>query len=84
MLQTTTFILLSGTVSGGYETEDETTEVGATVHFDKPLTDNLDSVITLSWQFSWPHWYLRVGLPIPTETIPLYWLPQAVEFNYQF
>lgn len=84
VLQTNTFVYLDGTVSGGYETEDASTEVGATLHVHKPLTDQLQSVITLSWQFDWKHWYLRVGIPVPTKTIPLLWIGQAFEFNYQF
>ncbi len=84
VLQTNTFLYLSGTISGGYATEDDSLQAGATVHLKKPLTDQLQSVITVSWQFSWKHWYLRVGLPVPTKTIPLLWIPQAFELNYVF
>lgn len=84
VLQTNTFLLLSGDLSGGYVTEDETVQVGASAHLEKPLTDQLQGVVTLSWQFAWERWYLRVGLPVPTQTIPLLWIPQAFEFYWTF
>ncbi len=84
VLQSNTFLLLTGNISGGYASEDETVEVGASAHIEKPLTDQLQGVVTLSWQFAWERWYLRVGLPVPTRTIPLLWIPQAVEFYWTF
>ena len=84
VLQANTFVLLTGDISGGYATEDETVEVGASAHIEKPLTDQLQGVITLSWQFAWERWYLRVGLPVPTKTVPLLWIPQAFEFYWTF
>jgi hypothetical protein len=82
VVQSNTFLLLTGTLSGGYDSGEEGVEVGATAHIEKPLTDQLQSVLTASWQFSWPHWYLRVGLPVPTKTIPLWWIPQAFEVSW--
>ncbi len=84
VFQANTFVLLTGNISGGYATEDETVEVGASAHIEKPLTDQLQGVLTLSWQFTWERWYLRVGLPVPTRTIPLLWIPQAFEFYWTF
>jgi hypothetical protein len=83
VVQVNSFLLLSGSISGGYATEDDSVQVGASAHITKPLTDQLQSVITASWQFSWPRWYLRIGVPVPTKTIPLLWVPQAVEFSYR-
>lgn len=83
VLQSNSFLLLRGTLSGGYASEGGV-EVGATANIEKPLTDQLQSVITVSWQFSWEHLDLRVGLPVPTRTLPLYWVAQAFELSYRF
>ena len=84
VFQSNTFVMLTGNLSGGYQTEDESVRVGASAHIEKPLTDQLQGVVTVSWQFAWERWYLRVGLPIPTKTVPLLWIPQAVEFYWKF
>lgn len=77
---------LSARLDAGYETEDEAVQVGVSGKVRKPLDDELLGVTTASWQFTWPHWRLRMGLGVSEGTLknPLPVFEQAFEVYYLF
>lgn len=67
ILQWKGWLHLRARVDAGYETESEDVRVGVTTQLDRPLDDEAIGVTTLSWQFSWEHLHLRLGLGIPGQ-----------------
>ena len=52
-------------------------EVGGSLRFSEPLTGVMPAATTISWQFSWERFHLRLGLPWPISNLMAY--PQALE-----
>lgn len=77
---------LSARVDAGYQTESEEVQVGVSGKIRKPLDDEALGVTTASWQFTWPHWRLRVGLGVSKGVLknPLSVAEQAFEVYYLF
>jgi hypothetical protein len=76
---TTNYIGLSGLVAAGYQTEDADIAIGPSARFDIPV-DNLGSVTCVAWQLSWPHFHLRLGVPLSgglfgwAQAVQAYWV----------
>ncbi len=67
ILQYRHYYRVSGGLEVGYEDENEHVAVGTVVHLAYPLTLGTG---TLSWQFTWPHLRLRMGLGV-SNAIPI-------------
>lgn len=82
VLRSNTWVYLDALVAAGVDTEagNGGTEVqaGASARVRVPLTESIQSLTTLSWQFNWRRARLRVGLPLPLDN-SFAWL-QAVDF----
>jgi len=81
VLRSNNWLYLNALVAAGLASgTDQGTEVsaGASARVRVPLTDSLQALTTLSWQFSWRRANLRLGVPIPLNNT-FAWL-QAVDF----
>jgi hypothetical protein len=82
VLRSNTWVYFNALVAAGVQTDagGEGTEVqaGASARVRVPLTDTIQSLTTLSWQFSWRRAHLRVGVPLPLNNT-FAWL-QAIDF----
>ncbi len=78
IFSSTTYLVVSGLLAAGVtvEYEDIEAEVGASARVRIPLTETLPRLNSLSWQGSWEHFHLRVGLPLPIANYFAY--PQAI------
>lgn len=84
MLLSNNTFLLNGLVTAGASTTDAasgtTTEIGASARVSSTL-DNLPSAVSANYQWSWPRFHLRVGLPLTpgnplvfTQIVNFYWV----------
>ncbi len=75
---------LSARVDAGYSGEDENVQVGLSGKVRMPL--DAIGTHTLSWQFSWLHWHLRMGFGWSDAGLknPLQALTQSWELYYLF
>jgi hypothetical protein len=75
------YYLVRGGLEAGYEDKDDHVSVGTVVHLSYPLALGTG---TVSWQFTWPHWRLRMGLGL-SNAIPIVpSLIQAWDVAYVF
>jgi len=81
VLRSTNWLYVNALVAAtaGKEIGENGTEVdaGASARVRVPLTDSLQALTTLSWQFQWRRASLRVGIPLPFDNT-FAWL-QAVD-----
>ncbi|NOY27729.1 MAG: hypothetical protein GXP62_17845, partial [Oligoflexia bacterium] len=90
IFRSTTFLLLKGTIQGGYSTSSVdgatgsgvTAEIGPSARLTIPLADQVSVLSTLSYQASWRRLHLRVGLPLVLGANWLVALPQAFSLHW--
>ncbi len=78
---------LRGTLRAGYRVEaaesgGTTAEIGTAARLDVPLQDAVSALGSLSWQFSWEHTHLRLGIPLPLGGNTWLALPQAISLHW--
>jgi len=72
-------LVAAGVDTGGQQAQQGTeVQAGASARVRLPLTESLQALTTLSWQFSWRRAHLRLGIPVPLSNT-FAWL-QAVDF----
>lgn len=87
VLRTTTFLMLQGSVQGGYRSEssDEnsvTAEIGPSARLTIPLQDQLSVLSSISYQASFKRLQVRVGLPLVQGGLWIAALPQAFSLSW--
>lgn len=79
---------LNARIDAGYENTGGNLNVGASAKISQPLNDLLLGNNTLSWQFSWEHNVLRVGIPLTFQKdgskVPIQPFFQAFEYYHLF
>jgi hypothetical protein len=80
---TRSYTQLRARIDAGVENEAGTLSAGPAVKIEQPLTEFVDGVMSVSWQFTWPRFRLRVGVPLMGkkslmtglfQPFELYWL----------
>ncbi len=85
IFSTTSYWWLRGLVAGGVAVDNGTganTTVGASVEVDYPLWELFLGANAMSWQMSWEHLHLRIGMPIPWYSVSGW--SQAFKLYYVF
>lgn len=87
VLRTTTFLLLQGSIQGGYRTESGddssvTAEIGPSARLTVPLQDQLSVLSSISYQASFERLQVRVGLPLVQGGLWIAALPQAFSLSW--
>lgn len=79
VLRSNTFVYLTGLVAAGVavDTAKADVQAGASASISLPLRDSVPTLTTLSWQFAWRKFNLRLGVPLPLNN-SYAWM-QAVE-----
>lgn len=77
---------LNARIDAGYQNEAGDLSVGASAKLSEFLGKNAIGTHSLSWQFSWEHNVLRLGIGIPSGggAVPFQALTQAIEFYHLF
>ncbi len=52
----------------------------ASARIRMPLRESIQALVSLSWQWSWRRFHLRLGLPLPPSNLFAY--PQAVKLYW--
>ncbi len=84
ILESNSYLLVTGVLSAGAQTVDEANDsevsVGASVRLSQGLK-TVPNATSLAWQWSWPRFHLRVGIPLNptnpfsyTQAFTLYWV----------
>jgi hypothetical protein len=75
---------LGARVDAGYAGEGELATAGVSAKVRTPLSQQLIGTHTISWQLTWPHWRLRLGIGYGAGTLgnPLSTITQACELYY--
>ena len=80
------YIVLNGLVAAGAQLDDvgqgAEAQVGASARVRVPLAASVPTLNALSWQWSWPKFHLRLGIPFPNignglayvDAITFYWV----------
>ena len=84
ILQFHKYTLLHARVDAGAENEAGDRATGVAFRAREPLGSYVGATTTLSWQFTWPRFRVRLGFPIPSDetSLPLAWIPQAFELYW--
>lgn len=78
------YTALNGRIDAGVENATGTLAAGPAVRIEQPLTNFVDAVTSVSYQWTWPHFRMRLGLPLMgkkslaiqglVQPFELYWL----------
>lgn len=87
ILTSNNFVWLNGLVAAGVAVEDigqgadaADLEVGGSARLHLPLTKSVPATTTLSWQFDWRRFNLRLGVPLQFSNVFAYF--QAVDMYW--
>jgi len=69
-----TYVAVSGLLAAGaaVKVQGIDAELGASARLRVPLTETLPSLNSVSWQFSWEHFHLRLGIAVPVRNVYAY------------